>query len=109
MFYFNPGQLRQRITFQTTVPGTNEAGETIQVPKDYKTIYAAVEALKGREYEEAKKLRTELTYKITIRYTADITKDMTIKFKDRTLNIVDIINLYERNQFIQIMAYEKVD
>ena len=109
MFYFNPGELRQRITFQTTVPGTNEAGETIQVPKDYKTVWAAVQPLNGREYEEAKKLRTQLTYKITIRYATDITNDMSIKFKKSTFNIVDIINLDEKNQFLQIMAYEKVD
>lgn len=105
----NLGDLRSKITFLVNVKSKNEAKETILIPNAFKTVWASIEALKGRDYEEAKKIRTDLTYKIIIRYTTGITKDMEISFKDRTFEIIDIINLYEGNKLIQIMCFEKVD
>ena len=104
----NSGKLNKRITILTTVEGTNEAGDTILVPSTFKTVWASVSPTTGRDYVEAKKFQSELTYKFTTRYLADITPDMTIQFKTRIFLIQDIINPFEHNEMLEIMAIERV-
>lgn len=105
----NPGQLRHRITIQH-VSGTtiNTSGEEIPKYVDWKTAWAAVEPLKGREYLEAQKLRAELTYRIKIRYMAGLEQSMRVKFKDRIFRIESIINLNEANREVHLMCVEQV-
>ena len=62
----------------------------------------------GREYQEAQRIRPELTYKITTRYHKEVTPDMFIKFKDRYFQIVSIINVRERNEMLEIVCTEKL-
>ena len=104
----NIGTLNRRITILTTVEGKNEAGDTILVPATFKTVWAGINPVRGRDYVEAKKYQAELTYKITIRYLVGVTPDMTIKFKDRIFLIQDIINPFEKNELLEIMAIERV-
>lgn len=104
----NPGKLNKRITFLTVTDDADEAGDTILVPSPFKTVWASVCPIRGRNYVEAKKYQSELTYKIIIRYLKDLTPDMTIQFKDRIFLIQDIINPFERNETLEIMAIEKV-
>ena len=104
----NVGDLRHRITILTTTESTNEAEDTILIPATFKTVWASVSPITGRDYVEAKKYQAELTYKITIRYLRGLTPDMTIQFKGRIFLIQAIINPLERNEFLEIMAIEKV-
>ena len=104
----NLGSLNKRITILTTTEGTNEAGDTILVPATFKTVWASVSPTTGRDYVEAKKFQAELTYKFTIRYLAGVTPDMTIQFKTRIFLIQDIINPFEHNELLEIMAIERV-
>ena len=91
------------------MPAENEIGKTVQRLEPYKTVWASVEPLKGREYLESQKVQPELTYRITTRYHKGITPDTIIKYKDRELNIQNIINPHERNQRLEIYCTEKVD
>lgn len=102
------GSLNKRISILTTVEGTNEMGETVLVPSTFASMWASISATTGRDYTEAKKLQAELTYKITIRYLSGVTPDMQIQFKDRKFLIQDIINPFERNEMLEIMAIERV-
>jgi len=104
----DPGKFNKRITILTTTDGKNEVGDTILVPATFKTVWASVSPVNGRDYVEAKKYQAELTYKITIRYFTGITPDMTIQFKDRIFLIQDIINPFEHNEMLEIMAIERV-
>ena len=105
----NPGQLRHRITIQhVSGTTTNTSGEEIPRYVNWKTAWASVEPLKGREYLEAQKLRAELTYRIKIRYLADLEQSMRVKFKDRIFRIESIINLNEANREIHFMCVEQV-
>ena len=102
------GSLNKRITILTTVEEKNEAEDTILVPATFKTVWAGITPVHGRDYVEAKKYQAELTYKITIRYLIGVTPDMTIQFKDRIFLIQDIINPFEHNATLEIMAIERV-
>lgn len=103
------GRTNKRITFCKYEEKENALLQTEQVLTDIKTVWASVEPTRGREYQEAQRIRPELAYKITTRYHKEITPDMFIKFKDRFFNIVTIINVKEKNEMLEIICTEKID
>ena len=104
----NIGSMNKRVTILTTTEGTNEVGDTILVASIFKTVWASLSPVSGRDYVEAKKYQAELTYKIIIRYLAGLSPDMTLQFKNRIFLIQDIINPFEHNETLEIMAIERV-
>lgn len=102
------GRTNKRIKFCRYVEKENTLSQTEQTLKEVKTVWASVEPTRGREYQEAQRIRPELTYKITTRYHKGITPDMLIKFKDRYFQIVSIINVRERNEMLEIICTEKI-
>lgn len=102
------GRTNKRITFCRYEEKENELLQSEQALVEVKTVWASVEPTRGREYQEAQRVRPELTYKITTRYHKGITPDMLIKFKDRFFNIISIINVRERNEMLEIVCTEKM-
>jgi SPP1 family predicted phage head-tail adaptor len=108
----NPGLFRHRITFQQyDENATNENGfplEENQRWQDVKTVWAMIKTLQGREYYEAAATQNENTVRIVVRFTSGINPDMRIKFKDRTFEILSVINDDEMNKTLTIIAKEVV-
>lgn len=103
------GRTNKRIVFCRYAEDKNELMQEEQALKPIKKVWASVEPMRGKEYQEAQRIRPELTYKITTRYHREITPDMIIKFKDRHFQIVSIINVKERNEMLEIMCTEKIN
>lgn len=103
------GRTNKRIAFYRYEEKENALLQTEQILTKVKTVWASVEPTRGREYQEAQRIRPELTYKITTRYHKEITPDMFIKFKDRLFNIISIINVREKNEMLEIVCTEKMD
>ncbi|QNB48205.1 phage head closure protein [Thermanaerosceptrum fracticalcis] len=104
------GELRHRITIQKPNGYTqNAAGEDVPNYADWVTVWAAVEPLKGREYQEAQKMRAETSYRIKLRYLAGITPEMQVRLRDgRLLEIQNVLNIAEQNRELHLMCVEKV-
>jgi len=102
------GRTNKRVTFCEYVEKENELLQIVQVLTEVKTVWASVEPVRGREYQEAQRIRPELSYKITTRYHKDITPDMFVKFKNRLFEIVSVINVRERNEMLEIVCIEKL-
>lgn len=102
------GRTNKRITFCKYEEKENALSQTEQVLTELKTVWASVEPTRGREYQEAQRIRPELTYKITTRFHAGITSDMLIKFKNRYFQIISPINVRERNEMLEIICVEKI-
>lgn len=102
------GRTNKRIAFCRYEEKENELMQTEQALTEVKTVWASVEPTRGREYQEAQRIRPELTYKISTRYHKGITPDMFIRFKDRYFQIVSIINVRERNEMLEIICTEKI-
>lgn len=112
----NPAKYNKRIILQAQVEVDNEDNDTGLQWKDFKPIWASMHPMRGKMYTEAKKLRPELTFKITTRYSKDIFAEwhengmgLRIKFGTRNFEIIDIINAEEANVELEIMCVEKVD
>ena len=103
------GRTNKRITFCRYEEKENDLSQMEQVLTEIKTVWASVEPTRGREYQEAQRVRPELTYKITTRYHKEVTPDMFIKFKDRFFSIVSIINVREKNAMLEIICTEKIE
>ena len=102
------GRANKRITFCRYEEKENALSQIEQTLIKVKTVWASVEPTRGREYQEAQRIRPELTYKITTRYHKGITPDMLIKFGERYFNIVSAINVRERNEMLEMICTEKV-
>lgn len=98
------GSLNKRITFQELKLNINENGFQIEEWIDFKTVWAGVTNLHGREYFEAAAVQMENTVKFTIRYFDGIDTSMRILFKGKHYGITSIDNIKYRNRFIEIKA-----
>lgn len=105
------GRLNKRITFLKYTETENELGSTIQELAPYKTVWASVEPVNGKEYYEAQVTRNELTWNIYIRYSMEWTPDvdMIIQYGKRFFNIISIIDNREAHKLYKIVCTEKVE
>ena len=102
----NPGELRHRITIQILETVVNENGFEVEEWMDFKTLWASIKNLHGREYFEAAAVQKENTVKFIIRYFSGIDTSMKIMFKGKSYNIIQIDNIKYENKFIEIKALE---
>lgn len=112
----NPAKYDKRVTIQTQIETDNEDGDTGLDWHDFKTVWASMHPMRGKQYTESKKLRPELTFKITIRYSQKIIDEwyknnigLRLKYGTRRFEIMDIIDPDEANTELEIMCVEKVD
>lgn len=99
-------ELKHRITLQVFTTAVNDNGFEIENWVNFKTVWASVTNLHGREYFQAAAVKAENTVKFTIRYTPDIETTMRILFKGKQYNIVSIDNIKYANKFIEIKSME---
>lgn len=103
----NPRLYKHRITFLQTVGTTDELGQVEESdPMEYKTMWAAIKTMQGKEYFAAAATQNENTVRFIIRYTSGINYEMQIRFKDRVFDIISIINDDEANKTLTIIAKE---
>jgi len=102
------GDLRHRITFQKLTTSVNENGFEVETWEDFKTVWAAVSNLHGREYFAAAAVQAENTVKFTIRYLTGLDTTMRILFRGKQYNITAIDNIKYQNRYLEIKAQEVV-
>ncbi len=102
------GRMNKRVTFLRRKEIENGLLQMEQTLAAVITVWAGVEPTRGREYQEAQRIRPELAYKVTTRYHKEITPDMLIQYKNRFFEIVSVINVRERNEMLEIICTEKI-
>lgn len=100
------GEFKHRITFQTLSSVVNENGFESKGYEDFKTIWAKVTNLHGKEYFEAAAIQKEKTVKFIIRAIKGLDETMRILFQGKTYNITFIDNIKYENKYIEIKALE---
>lgn len=104
------GKLRHVITIEQPTDGhgaTYNEG-TLTFADLYANIRAAVIPLTGKELFGQSKVEAGVSHRVEMRYRPDITPKCRVQFKGRTLEIVSIINLEERNKELHLMCWEQV-
>jgi SPP1 family predicted phage head-tail adaptor len=100
------GNLRHRITFQIRSDGQDGYGGQEDIWTDYRSTWASIEPLNGRELIAAQAVQNETRFTIGCRYIAGILPSMRILFGTRIFNILDMSNIDERNRELQFSCSE---
>ncbi|EPY2275485.1 phage head closure protein [Clostridium sporogenes] len=117
------GKMDKRITIQKFSTTQNENGFDIEEWDDYRTLWASMNNLWGKEFYAAKSTNSENTIEFIVRYSKDLkninTKEYrikTIKYKNATkekdkyryFDITFIDNIKYENKWLKIKAIEVI-
>lgn len=103
------GEFRHEISIEEATEGSPSAsGETTKTWAEVLATWAKVEPTWGREYERAMQVQPEMTLLLTMRYSPEVsvTPDMRVKFGTRTLAILAVRDIEERNVKLQLTCKE---
>ena len=105
----NIGEFKHKITIQWKINNNNPLTDANF--EDFKTVWAKVNNLYGKEFIEAQKVNPNISKKIIIRYIKDLDmsfnpntyKDYKVSYKGISYNILYIDNIKEQNKFMELM------
>lgn len=111
-FKVNTSDLNNRIIFQTLTTVTNDNGFDEEKWLDYKTVWASMNNLFGKEYYAAMAVQAEKTVEFIVRYNKDIenmdTKKYRLYWNDKIFNITYIDNIKYANTWLKIKTTEVI-
>jgi len=84
----------------------DENGFETEGYEDYRTVWACISKLSGREYFQAASVQKEETVIFLIRDMADVDETMRIVFKGKKYNIISIDNFKHEHRYLEIKALE---
>lgn len=102
------GKLIHSITVQRAVLTPDGAGGNTRSWIDVMTARAFVKPISGSERMYAMRIEANTTHKIYMRYTAALLTSDRIIFKGRTLEVNAVINIEERDRWLEVHAVEGV-
>lgn len=99
--------LRHRIEIQSVTRTEDGAGGFgPRVWSKFTDAWASIDPVSAWEKFQASQMETPITHKIVMRYQPGIITAQRIKFGERYFNIVEVLNIEERNVFLKITAVE---
>ena len=102
------GLLKKRIVLQSKQIETDNAGVQTEVWKDAFETWAAILPLRGKEFFASNQIHSEISVKVVLRYKTGITSGMRVKYGTRFFDIKSVINIDERNRYLELMCLEVV-
>ena len=98
----NPGTLRNKIEIQNKTITQDSELNAIETWVTWKTLSAQPMPKTGKEYYKLNTVNSDITEAFKIRYIADVTPQQRVKFKSKYFEIIDVINVDERDREIII-------
>lgn len=103
-----PGKLRNLITIEREQSVSDGAGGSTITWSTVATPRAFIKPMSGGERLQAMRLEATVTHRIFIRYRSDLLASDRINYKGRLMQIRALINLEERDRWLEIYADEGV-
>lgn len=104
----NPGRLRHLVTIKTLTTTQNTIGEGVPSYTTQATAWAEIVPVSGREYFASQKLNADCTHMIRMRYRSIATTSVII-FGTRTFDILQALNLDERDTMLDVQCKERLN
>ena len=98
-----PGKMRERLVVQKAKESRNELGETTM-----QSVWASVEGVSATENLNAGQQQIDITHRVKMRYLEGLTQKMQFKWRNRTLQIVSLLEHGNRSQH-EVICVEDVD
>jgi SPP1 family predicted phage head-tail adaptor len=100
------GRLRHRITIEEKAQAPDGVGGFSETWQTFATVWAEVKPLRARERFFAEKIESSITHLVKLRFRFGIDPEMRIMHGGRTLKILGIVNVEERNQWLELSCEE---
>lgn len=100
------GELKHRIVILKPASIINENGFETEGFEEFKSVWASISNLSGKEYFEAAAVQKEKIVKFKIRSIVGIDETMRIAFQSKHYNITSIDNIKYENKYIEVKALE---
>jgi len=100
------GQLNEQITLQDREI-VSPVADGVAFGEDFtgdNVVWALVETVRGETIFDATNVERDISHKFYIRYITGITSETWIEYNDEKVDIVDVENLDERNDFLILRA-----
>ena len=101
------GRLRHKVTIQNATHAEDGKGGSTPTWADVESVWAEVSPSSSRERFYAGQVDADATHKVTMRYTANVSTESRIIHGTRTLHVVGLRNIDERNRMIEIRCKEE--
>ena len=107
----NPVELNKRITILKRSIFTDDNGFEVEEWVDYKTVWAKVKNINGKEFFQAQQAQSKASKKIIIRYlkgldssiNPNVSLEYKINYKNNNYNLIYSDNIQEKNKFIELL------
>lgn len=86
------GKLRERVTVQIASGTTNALGETVLTWANSTAVWASVEGVSASEALAAGQQEVSITHRVRLRYLPGLTQNMRFAWRNRTLDIVSLLD-----------------
>lgn len=101
------GRLRERVTVQQASESRNALGETVQAWNTFYSVWASVEGVSARELLSAGQQQISISHRVRMRYLPGLTQSMRLQWRDRTLEIVSLLEHNNRSEH-ELLCQEAV-
>jgi SPP1 family predicted phage head-tail adaptor len=101
------GKLRERVTVQIASGTTNALGETVLAWANSTAVWASVEGVSAREALAAGQQEVTVTHKVQLRYLPGLNQQMRFAWRNRTLEIVSLLEHDNRRRHEAICAEKR--
>ena len=105
---FGAGEFRHRITIEQTSRVKDAAGASADTWTEVATVWAKVQALRGREYFAGEQMQEAVDYRVVIRARAGVDRTMRVVWGAVTMDIVGVVEVGERREYIELMCMSGV-
>jgi SPP1 family predicted phage head-tail adaptor len=92
------GKLRERVTVQIASGSTNTMGETVLAWTNSTAVWASVEGVSARESLVNAQQEIAVTHRVRLRYLPGLTQNMRFAWRNRTLEIVSLLEHGNRSE-----------
>ncbi len=103
------GRFRHRVELQRKTTTTDETGQTDLAWQTYASVWCEIMPTSTREYLSQSGDRAEITHTIALRFRADVRPKDRVKYGSRIFDIHGVVNIDERNRFLNLRATENAD
>lgn len=97
-----PGELRERVTIQTSTQVNNSLGEATFTWADFRTIWASVNGVSSREALADGQQESRITHRLRFRYVNGLKHTDRFIWRNRTLQIVSLLEYENRSEHVAV-------
>ncbi|MFZ5913631.1 MAG: phage head closure protein [Pseudomonadota bacterium] len=103
------GGLRQRVKLQRRISTPDGGGGADSGWADIAEVWAEVTPTGGREAQQGMRLASLNSYRVRLRFRADVSTADRMLFDGRILNIRSLINMASRGRWLECVCEEGAD